>query len=102
MDLVYFCNQIDNEISGAKDYIKKAIEIKPMNPDWAKQFSSMSEAEKDHALKLYTMMNTYVAKLEAGYRETPKYIRKATECARDSFSKGVEELALFYSAYEKL
>lgn len=102
MDLIYFCNKIDDEISGAKDYIKKAIEIKPMNSDWAKQLSSMSESEKDHALKLYTMMNTYVAKLEANYRETPKYIRKATECTRNSFSEGMEELALLYSAYEKL
>lgn len=101
MDLMYFCNKIDDEVDGAKNYIQKAIEIKPTNPDWAKNFIQMAEAEKEHALKLYTMMNTYVDKLQNGYREMPAYLNTEAEVTRNSFNLGMEEYTEFYSAYQK-
>lgn len=102
MDLEYFCNQIKDELHGAKNYVQKAIEIKPMNAEWSKKFLQMSEAEKEHALNLYTMMNTYADKLQNNYRETPSYMKAQIESIRKDFDNCMEQYVLFYSAYQKL
>lgn len=102
MDLNYLSGQIDEELYGAKDYIKKAIEVKPMNSEWAKSFSQMAEAEKEHALKLYTMMNDYFEKLKSGYRETPAVMSALVESTRKCFNEDMEKYAVLYSAYQKI
>lgn len=102
MDLNYFCTQIDDELHGAKDYIERAIEIKPMSAEWSKNFVQMAEAEKEHALRLYTMLNDYFGKLQSGYRETPAVMSATVESTRKHFDEGMEKYAVLYSAYQKL
>lgn len=102
MDLKYFKSQICDEIDGANDYIEKAIEIKPMNPDWAKQFVQMSDMEKEHATTLYSMFNTYVEKLQAGYKETPEFITECADKVKKIYNNGMAIYATFYSAYQKI
>ena len=55
MDAQYFKDNISDELDGATCYIKRAIEIKGMSPDWAKMFVDMSATELDHAAKLWKM-----------------------------------------------
>lgn len=101
MDLIYLCGQIDDELHGAKDYIKRAIEIKPLNQEFAKNFAQMAEAEKEHALKIYSMLNTYAERLESGYREMPSEMRILIETTRKTFNEEMEKYIGLSSAYQK-
>jgi len=74
MDLHYFESQICDELSGAEDYIKKALEIKPMNAKWGDTFVKMSSAELEHAEDLKGMLDEYykslTEKMEDGRSKT--------------------------------
>ena len=55
MDILYYNNQIRDELDGACDYIQRAIGCKDTNSDRASTFAKMSEMELDHASKLLDM-----------------------------------------------
>ncbi len=55
MDILYYNNQIRDELDGACDYIQRAISCKDTNSDRASTFAKMSEMELDHASKLLDM-----------------------------------------------
>lgn len=55
MDILYYNNQIRDELDGACDYIQRAITCKDTNSDRASAFAKMSEMELDHASKLLDM-----------------------------------------------
>lgn len=55
MDILYYNNQIRDELDGACDYIQRAITCKDTNSDRASTFAKMSEMELDHASKLLDM-----------------------------------------------
>ena len=74
MNLEYFKEQIKEELEGAKDYIIKAMELKPMNPSWSKQFADMSSQELNHAKYLYDLFNDYYKTLSGSYTTMPEYI----------------------------
>lgn len=79
MDIYYFKDQILDEIEGAKQYIKNALEIKPMNSDWAKRFYEMSLDEMKHAAALFKMAEEYYKIMSDTYSEVPKYIKTTYE-----------------------
>lgn len=56
MTLSYFKKQIIEELDGAKEYIEKAIEVKPQHPRWSMCFSKMADMEADHAGNLMKML----------------------------------------------
>lgn len=75
MNLDYFKDQICDELMGAKCYIKKALEVRAMSPQWAKSFVEMSDAEMNHASTLFRMFEEYHDKLHDSYGEKmPKYL----------------------------
>jgi hypothetical protein len=76
MNVKYFKCQIHDELHGAKDYIEKAIEIRAMNPTWAKTLSEMSATELSHATHLYEMFEQYYKKLSDEYSKIPEYIQE--------------------------
>ena len=55
MNILYYNNQIRDELDGACDYIQRAITCKDTNSDRASTFAKMSEMELDHASKLLDM-----------------------------------------------
>ena len=55
MNAKYFKEQICEELEGACDYLKKAIDCMKHYPEWSKKFKSMSDAEEHHATELYKM-----------------------------------------------
>ncbi len=91
MDANYFKNQICDELDGAKCYIKKAIELKPMAPAWTKMLVEMSAAELKHAEYLYKMFGEYYQQMSNTYTEVPKYIQdirtEVTEMYVDEVAK---------------
>lgn len=87
MDIDYFVSHIKEELDGAKDYIKRAIEIKPMQAEWAKHLVEMSSQELQHATHLYNMFNEYYKILGQTYKEMPKYIDDARDEIIDTYAE---------------
>lgn len=56
MTLSYFKKQIMEELDGAKEYIEKAIEVKPNHPRWSMYFAKMADMEAGHAGNLMHML----------------------------------------------
>lgn len=55
-DVIYFSNQIKDELDGACDYLKRAIKMREdSNSNWASTYKSMAEAEESHAKNLFNM-----------------------------------------------
>ena len=54
----YLSDHIHEEIDGAMDYMRKALEWKTKNPDVAMKFYKMSEREVEHANCLTKMFNS--------------------------------------------
>lgn len=101
MNVWYFKTQIPDELHGAKDYIKRAIEIRPMHSPWAKELVEMSAAELDHATKLYKMFQEYYAKMQQEYpKEMPEYIEQAYKEVSDEFMKCSTEIKSLHEVYK--
>ena len=56
MTLKYFQEQIKEELDGAREYIDKAIEVKPKHRSWSVMFAKMADMEADHAENLMFML----------------------------------------------
>ena len=76
MDCEYFKDHIKEELDGAKAYAKAALELRAMNPSWAKMFLDMCAQELIHAKNFYEMFNEYYDRAIKPYSETPKYFRE--------------------------
>lgn len=100
MDLDYFKSHIKEELEGAKDYIKRAIEIKPMDPNWAKMFVEMSTAELNHANYLYTMFIQYVDILDKSFPNTPDYIFECKNKVTDIYTEMSAKVKMMHEMYK--
>lgn len=60
MTLKYFKDQIHEELEGARNYIDKAIEVKPTHPEWSRIFVHMADMEADHAGTLMRILETCI------------------------------------------
>ena len=87
MDAKYFKEQIADELKGAKCYIKRAIEIKPMSPSWSKMFVEMSVAELKHADYLYKMFTEYYQQMSNTYKEVPEYLQEIHHDISDMYAE---------------
>lgn len=101
MDMEYFKKQIIEELDGAKDYAKRAIEIKPMNATWGKTFIAMANAEIDHATKLHTMMQELYTIMKGAYTEMPDYVDEAYHTAIEEFTEGSAKAKYMIDMYSK-
>lgn len=101
MDLEYFKKQIYEEIDGAKDYIKRAIEIKAMNPQWGSMFLDMSKAELSHASNLYRMVGEYYQKaFEDSYPMIPLEYEKLFNDLSEKYTNGTVEVEMLQDLYK--
>lgn len=100
MDLKYFERQIIDELQGAKDYIQRAIEIKPMSPKWGKTFFEMSSQEAQHAENLYSMFNEYCSKVTGSFDEIPAYIRDMRENVTNTYTECMTAIKAMHSIYK--
>lgn len=87
----YFKEQICDELEGAVDYLKKALDTFAAHPEWAEQFRDMADMEQEHATTLYKMfMELYTEEMpKAAWMESmrdgimdcfSKYMRKIENC----------------------
>ena len=99
MNIWYFKEKIPDELEGAKDYIKRAIEIRAMHAPWAKQLVDMSEKELEHATTLYKMFQEYYAKLDEEFKELPEYIQEAKTMLDEKYTKCSAEVKNLHDIY---
>ena len=101
MDLQYFYDKIIDELDGAQEYIKNAMEIKAMDDSWGKRFYEMAQMELDHATMLYKMSNELYTKTSKAFSEPPKYMQdihhNINECYTDKYAK----VKVLLDAYNK-
>lgn len=101
MDAQYFKNNISDELDGATCYVKRAIEIKAMSPDWAKMFLDMSAAELDHATKLWKMFEQYYKIVADKYKTVPEYIEELYREASEEYAERSAKVKYMHEMYNK-
>lgn len=101
MNAEYLEEHILEELNGACDYIKKAIELKAMDPAMSKTFADMSAAELSHATNLHKMFGEYYAKVVGPYREAPEYLVKIKDYLGKHFPKESAKILLMHEMYKK-
>ena len=101
MNAEYFENHICEELDGAKEYIKKAIELRPMAQTWSKTLADMSLVELNHATSLYKMFGEYYKKIGESYKEIPSYIVDINDRINDKYSDMYVEIKLLHDMYSK-
>lgn len=101
MNLEYFENHIKEELEGAEDYIKQAIEIRAMTQTWAKSLVEMSAAELQHATNLYKMFEEFYVTFTKPYSEIPEYISDTKERITNCFAKKYAKVKAMHEAYSK-
>lgn len=101
MNAVYFEEHIREELDGACDYIKKAIELKAMDPNMSKIFADMSAAELNHATQLHKMFGEYYAKVVGPYKEEPEYLVKIKDEIEEVFPEKSANILRMHEMYKK-
>lgn len=101
MNAEYFEEHIYEELDGACDYIKKAIELKAMDTTMSKTFVDMSAAELNHATQLHKMFGEYYAKVTGAYKETPEYLVEVKDRIEEVFPEKSAKILLMHEMYKK-
>lgn len=101
MNMEYFKDQICEELDGAFEYAKKAIEIKAMVPNWGKMFIEMANAEIVHANNLFRMMNEYYAETQKAYTQMPDYIDQCKKETIDIYTEKSAKAKWLIELYNK-
>lgn len=101
MNAEWFKEHIREELDGAEEYIRHAIEIKPMQADWAKELVAMSAAELEHAAKLWKMFDQYYKIVSGVYKMVPDYITDDYDCIATKYDKRVSEIKRMHEMYSK-
>lgn len=102
MNLDYFKESIFDELCGAEDYIKNAIEIKPMNPSWSKTLVEMSSAELSHAANLFKMYQEYYKLLTDSYKEVPMAMKEFNKDIIDRYTEMSAKVRHIHDLYAKI
>lgn len=101
MNLVYLKEHICEELDGAVEYIKRAIEIKAMDPSWAKMFYEMSSQELMHAGYLYKMATDYYNKVTGAFSEPPTYMESCMDEATDIYTERTALVKRMHEMYNR-
>jgi hypothetical protein len=100
MDLEYLYDHIQEELESSKEYIRLAIELKPMTEAWSKKFYSMSMEEHAHATNFYGMFNEYCSKLSGSFVEMPEYIRDMHREMVDKYTACTTTIKAMWEIYK--
>lgn len=101
MNMIFYKEHIEDELEGAKHYIKWAIELKGSKPSWSKHFVEMSAAELKHAETLYRMYQEHLESISEAYKSVPKYIIELEECIESMYETCTYEIKSMHEMYNK-
>ena len=103
-DLMKLKDQIAEELDGAKNYIKYAIEKKGSAPNWAKSFVDMSAAELGHASTLFKMFEECyhsMAKLDEKSQPYKEFLNLVYYQTTDDYMTRSAEIRYMHDMYVK-
>lgn len=92
----YFKDQICEELDGACDYLKKALDSFVQHPEWAEHFRDMADMEQEHATTLYKMFMEMYAKSQG----KDSYMTSVRDSIMDCFSTKMRKIEDLKSTYE--
>lgn len=99
--LEYFKKLMWEELDGAKEYIKLALEFKATYPEWGKMFLDMSAAELNHATNIYKMAEKSYHETAGAYKEVPEYVKDMWECIVDKYASCSAKVKYMHEMYNK-
>lgn len=91
MTLNYLEEQIKDELNGAKNYIEKAIEVKPTNYMWSRCFARMADMEADHAGNLMRMFEDMIRSMKSSNEHEPVNATAATVKPEEMYKNLMKE-----------
>lgn len=101
MNQVYLEEHICEELDGAEEYIKRAIEIKAMDNSWGKMLYDMSQQELSHAGYFYKMATDYYSKVSSAYNVVPDYIEDCMQKITDIYTERSVEIRKMQEMYSR-
>ena len=101
MTLEYFHDRICDELSGAEDYIKFAMEVRAMDGNFAKQFADMSAMELDHATRLFKMFEQYYAQASKAFSVVPEHMSSMQKEIANKYMEGYAKVKTLHDAFNK-
>lgn len=101
MDMRFYKEHIEEELEGAKQYIKWAIELKGSKPQWSKNFAEMSSAEVKHAEAIYGMYQEHYESIAGAYKTIPRYVEELHDCIEDMYGTCMEEILEMHNMYNR-
>lgn len=104
MNILYYNNQVKEELDGAMSYIKKAIDMKKERPNWAQMYQKMSMAELEHASNLMKIFEedykACVADMEAK-GHSPLYLIDCRASILDMYQEFSSKVNYMHELYNK-
>jgi len=99
--LEYFKELLWDELHGAKEYIKLALEFKATYPEWAKMFLDMSATELNHATNIYKMAEQSYKETITPYKEVPKNLWDTWDEMNTKYSECSAKVRYMHEMYNK-
>ena len=105
MTITYFRHQICEELDGAYDYIKQALELRADKPSWSKQFADMSSAELTHSSNLYKMFEEFFTGLTKEFSDDQRaampWLDESRKEIIDMYTEKYTKVKAMYELYTK-
>lgn len=104
MDILYYNNQVKEELDGATEYIKKAILLKKDHPNWAQMYQKMSMTELEHAsniMKIFEEDYKAVVAQEEANGHTPIYLNDCRKSIMDMYQEFSSKVNYMHELYNK-
>ena len=102
MDIEYLADRVCDELESAKDYIKQAIEIKPMKEEWSAQLVQASAQELHHAEMFKNMLDDYYKIQHDLYKDKlPAYISECYEEVAGKYGTMRAEVLMLHGVFAK-
>ena len=99
--LEYFKTLLCDELHGAEEYIKLALEFKATYPEWAKTFVNMSATELEHATNIYKMAEMSYKETADAYSEPPEFLHEMWEYIVDKYTKKTAKVKYMHEAFNR-
>ena len=98
MQAIWFKDEICEELKGAENYLKCAIDTAKNYPDWSKTFYEMAEQEQEHATNIYEMFIDMYTNSE----EPSSYMKSLRDSIMQCFSESMRKIEDHKTMYDTM
>lgn len=99
--LEYFKKLLCEELDGAEEYVKLALEFKSTYPEWSKIFLDMSANELNHATNIYKMADKSYNETITPYKEVPQTLYNTWDCMVEKYADCSSKIKIMHEMYNK-